>query len=150
MDYVQLAKELFQCLVNSKKAPANRGVDDISRGEMAVLSYLVVEHNGATASEISERFEIMASRVTAIVNGLLRKGFIEKINDAQDKRKSYIYYTEEGKDFSQSKYEEAINDLEGLLRFLGEEDAKEHVRIMKKVYAYHNERREKRIENKSC
>lgn len=144
MDYIQLAKELFPCLVNSRKLPMNRGIDDILRGEMAVLSYLVVENNGATASEISERFEIMASRVTAIVNGLLRKGFIEKRNDPQDKRKSYIYYTEEGKDFSQNKYEEAICDLEGLLKYLGEEDAKEHVRIMKKVYAYHSKRREKR------
>lgn len=145
MDYIQLAKELFPYLVNSKKAPINRGVDDISRGEMAVLCYLVVEHNGATASEISERFEIMASRVTAIVNGLLRKGFIKRNNDPQDKRKSYIYYTEEGKDFSQSKYKEAICDLEGLLKYLGEEDAKEHVRLMKKVYAYHNKHREKHI-----
>jgi DNA-binding MarR family transcriptional regulator len=50
-----------------------------------------------TVKSIAQKLEIAKSRVTIIVDGLLKKGLVEKINDPKDTRIKLISLTPSGK-----------------------------------------------------
>ncbi len=80
MDYQKYAKELICYMVENEQnfKFCNHDVSEIARGEGAVLIYLMDDHDGVNASEISQRFDINTSRVAAVLNALSKKGYIER------------------------------------------------------------------------
>lgn len=58
---------------------------------------------------------------------------LKRVVDENDKRRIRVYITEDGKKFCIHKHREIINKVTTLLEHLGEEDAKEYIRIMKKI-----------------
>ena len=101
------------------------------------MIYLIDEKDGASAIEISQRFQINTSRVAALLKTLSKKGYIERKSDPKDKRKIQVYITDKGKQYGQQRREDILNHIDQMLEMLGEEDAKEHLRIMKRIaYIY--------------
>lgn len=135
MEYQEYAKELLDYLIiNERIGKLIQGnISEIAKGELAVLEYLIYERDGPSAIEISQHFHINTSRVAAILNGLCKKGYIERLPDSKDKRKICVYVTEEGKAFGKNKKDDILHHIRYFLEMLGEDDAKEYLRIMKKV-----------------
>lgn len=135
MDYQEYAKELLDYLIiNERIGKLIQGnVSEIAKGELAVLEYLIYEKDGPSAIEISQYFHINTSRVAAILNSLCKKGYIKRQPNSKDKRKICVYVTEEGKKYGQNKKAEILNRISYLLEMLGEEEAKEYLRIVKKI-----------------
>lgn len=135
MNYKHAAIELVEYLIKNEQEGRiiQKKLTEISKGEIAVLIFLLKEKNGVNAYEISSRFDINTSRVAAILNSLCKKNYIERISDEKDKRKVRIYITEEGKKCCIQKHREVIYNVAKLLEYLGEDDAKEYIRIMKKI-----------------
>ena len=50
-----------------------------------------------TVKAISQRLDVAKSRVTKLVNGLLRKGFVKRVEDPQDTRVKLISLTPAGR-----------------------------------------------------
>lgn len=135
MDYKQLAIELVEYLIKKEQQGrmiSNR-LSEVAKGENAVLLYLTKEKDGANALEISQRFDVNTSRVAAILNSLCKKQFVKRIEDENDKRKIKVYITDLGRDYCFQKEQEVLAGLTMLLERLGENDAKEYIRIMKKI-----------------
>lgn len=133
------AKELLNYLIIGERIGhiIQGNVAEIAKGELAVLIYLIDEKDGASAIEISQRFQINTSRVAAILKTLSKKGYIERKSDPKDKRKIQVYITDKGKQYGQQRREDILNHIDQMLEMLGEEDAKEHLRIMKRIaYIY--------------
>ena len=133
------AKELLNYLIIGERIGhiIQGNVAEIAKGELAVLIYLIDEKDGASAIEISQRFQINTSRVAAILKTLYKKGYIERKSDPKDKRKIQVYITDKGKQYGQQRREDILNHIDQMLEMLGEEDAKEHLRIMKRIaYIY--------------
>ena len=135
MDYHKYAKELSGCMVENQQnfKFCHHDVSEIARGEGAVLIYLMDGHEGANASEISQQFDINSSRVAAVLNALSKKGYIQRVVDAQDKRKIKVFITEQGRVFAQQRREEIEDYFQKMLEILGEEDTKEYLRLCCKV-----------------
>lgn len=135
MDYSKSAEELLKYLIINERLRylIQGNIAEIAKGELAVLMYLIEEKNGASAIDISHKFRINTSRVAAILNGLSKKGYIERKSDPQDKRKIQVYFTEEGNEFAQNKRKDILEHVTKMLEILGEKDAKEHIRLMKKI-----------------
>lgn len=95
--------------------------------------YLMNEEDGVCASVISRFFKINTSRVAAILNSLSKKGMVQRQADSNDKRKIHIYLTEEGQAYTKQKVEILLSYMSEVLRYLGENDAREYIRIMKKM-----------------
>lgn len=134
MEYRQLAEDLFNSIKRSGRPPFPEEPGGISRGESGILMYLTHRGDGALAGELSKWFGITTGRVATALNGLERKGFIERRKDAGDKRRVRVYTTEKGRAFAMKRHEEAMRGMECLLRKLGEHDAKEFVRILKRIH----------------
>jgi MarR family transcriptional regulator, organic hydroperoxide resistance regulator len=133
MDYKALANELVNNMMKSPKMQFQKKVDDLSQGEKRILGYLTFWNNGVSSGELSERLFLSTPRVASALNSLSKKGFIERQRDENDKRIVIVTITETGKSFVMEEHEEAISMLEKTLQKLGEEDAKEFVRILKRI-----------------
>jgi len=135
VDYQESAKELLNYLIIGERIGhiIQGNIAEIAKGELAVIIYLLDENNGASAREISQRFHINTSRVAAILNGLSKKGFIKRKEDPIDRRKIHVYITEKGKEYGETRRQDILNHVCELLIQLGENDAQEHIRIMKKI-----------------
>jgi MarR family transcriptional regulator, organic hydroperoxide resistance regulator len=133
MDYKALANELFQNMIRTRKKSFHKKVDEMSHGERKILGYLTYGKNRVTSGELSEYLDLSTPRVASALNSLSKKGFIKRKKDEQDKRVVIVHITESGKSFVKEEHEEAKGALEKILEELGEQDAREFVRITKKI-----------------
>ena len=136
MDYLDQAQEIFNCMRLLNKAPTIKEMNGISQGEMAMLAYLTFEHNGATAGELTETFEVGSSRTAAILNTLEKKGYAIRKPDPKDGRRVLVFVTETGKAETKVRHMEAMQHMADFLKLLGPEDAETLLRIIKN--AAHN------------
>ncbi len=135
MLYDDLAAELvkYQFILLRNK-DSNRGNIDLLRGKKRVMGYLIEVEDGVTPSKLCKFMDVSSARITSILNKLEEHGEIIRIPDKDDKRKKIVYLSEQGRKSGLAQQKKYIEDSSKMLRALGEYDAKEHVRIMKKIY----------------
>ncbi|GAA0742294.1 MarR family winged helix-turn-helix transcriptional regulator [Clostridium oceanicum] len=134
MEYSELAKELIQYQFKLSKAPKDINLTDQSRGEMSVIAYLMEVEDGVAPSSLAKFAGVSTARMASVLNSLEKKGYITRSLNSKDRRKIIVHITDEGKVIGIKGRKKAIKRLSRLLSDLGEHDAKEHVRIMKKIY----------------
>ncbi|MFD2443844.1 MarR family winged helix-turn-helix transcriptional regulator [Bacillus sp. CGMCC 1.16607] len=139
MDYKALANELFQNMIQTRKMSIHKKVDELSHGERKILGYLTFKKNEAISGELSEHLHLSTPRVAAALNTLSKKGFIKRNRDERDKRMVIVTITESGRSFALEEHEKAMVMIEQTLKKLGEHDAQEFVRIMKRIKEIKNE-----------
>ncbi len=72
-------------------------------------------------------------RVSSILNNLEKKGLIKRNFSTVDRRKVYIYITSKGKQKVSDKVSDTYSLFYNILKKLGENDAKELVRILNRL-----------------
>ncbi len=135
MDYRCLADELVYSLYRSSKSPFQKTQRDVSQGEIAILVYLNLVCDGITSGDISKFLKITTGRVATALNSLEKKQWIERRSDESDKRKVLVYITDAGREVATEKHEAAMAEVVKVLRALGDDDAAELVRIVKRIIA---------------
>ena len=68
-----------------------------------------------------------------MLKSLENKGMIVRNSNLTDKRRVHVFITDTGKELVHEKHLEGIARMEKVLEKLGEEDAKEFIRLIKKV-----------------
>ena len=86
--------EIVQCC--QERALFEARMFDLPRAELRCL-LLFKSGRYLAAKDIAEALEVGKSRVTKLVNGLLEKGLIERIDDPRDGRVKLLCPTPEGK-----------------------------------------------------
>lgn len=132
--YITLAEELMEALDRKKKGPPHEDVNAAMRGELAVLRLLEDENRALTAGEISRLLQMTTSRIAAVLGTLEKKGLVVRTSDAEDKRRVLVTLTQKGLDLGRKKKKRVIDDMSYMLSRLGEQDATEFVRLMKRVH----------------
>ena len=133
VDYTSLATELVKCLCVSADAAHCRNTEDFIHGELRILAFLSDNGDGTSPGDICEKLNMTTPRMSAAVSSLVKKGLVTRITDERDKRRLHVYITDKGQSFVNSKKSELTESLEELLRYLGEDDAREYVRIMSRI-----------------
>jgi|AntAceMinimDraft_18_1070375.scaffolds.fasta_scaffold00541_16 DNA-binding MarR family transcriptional regulator len=131
MDYNKLTDEHMKDMFLRK--PLLKKANDMSKGEIGALLYLGRENNNALAGEISARMKITSGRMASILKSLDKKGYISKRKGKEDCRQTIVSITVEGQDFLEKDRKLIFSSIRNLLVFLGEEDAKNYVRINKRL-----------------
>ena len=132
MDYNSLADELFYMLSQFSKSPFQEHSRNFATGELAILFYLNKIQNGATAGDICNYMQVTSGRIASALNSLEKKKYIQRKNHDNDKRKVIVYITESGREYIIEHYENGITLTQSVLDNLGENDARELIRLMKK------------------
>ncbi|MDD2959609.1 MAG: MarR family winged helix-turn-helix transcriptional regulator [Lachnospiraceae bacterium] len=135
MDYRKEAEEAFEYMRKVNGFPIMRAMNDVSQGEMAVVGHLTFKQDGITAGELSAAFGLGSSRIAAILNTLTKKGLAKRASDPEDGRVVRVYVTDKGRREAMRRRDNTNAHLAGFLELLGEEDAKEFLRIIKKAAA---------------
>lgn len=112
-----------------------KNAEELLKGEVPVLCH-IAEKEQITPTELAHKFSLSTARIATILNRLEDKGLIVRIHDHKDRRKVYIHLTDEGRQLAAKKMEELYAQLHGLLLNLGDDDAREYLRLTKKVAAY--------------
>ncbi|MGN0774697.1 MAG: MarR family winged helix-turn-helix transcriptional regulator [Candidatus Ventricola sp.] len=132
--YVSLAEELMEALDRKKKGPPHEDVSAAMRGELAVLRLLEDEGRALTAGEISRLLRMTTSRIAAVLGALEKKGLIVRSADERDKRRVLVTPTERGLALGRRKKQNMIHAISYTFAQIGEQDAREFVRLMTRVY----------------
>ena len=135
MNYKKEAAK-FMADVRKTHRPPNENVQRFSKGEFMTLMN-IWEHGGAvTGSELAEKGEISTARITAIIGSLEKKGYVVRETDVGDRRRIYIQLTENGKKQANDLYQEALENTIDFMKYLGEEDTRNLLRIVEKSKEY--------------
>ena len=82
----------------------------LSSGQPKILDYLR-EHDGESQSEIARANQIEPASLTTLINGMEKKGLVERRRLGTDRRSYHIYLTEKGREVC-GRVTEAFAELE--------------------------------------
>lgn len=133
MDYSALTSDLLKKMALLIRSNPHKQIGEYAGGEMFILNYLVDIDGAALPSEMSSAMEISSARTAAILNSLERKDMISRKIDISDRRKVLVTITGQGKTYIFDKRKHIHNNMERILRQLGENDAKECIRILDRI-----------------
>ena len=129
----EFADFLFNQLKPTNARSLTEVLNNFSRGEVGVLSYLVFDKCEASAGELSEKLNVSTARIASILNSLESKNFITRKADDLDKRKTLVVITEKGRKLAVSTKKEIIDLLLKVIDEVGYDEIKEYIRILKKI-----------------
>lgn len=133
MDKDILAKSLLDAFDSINKQELFEKMKIAFKGENLMLAILMDMGGKATPGELIKYTECTAARLTAIAKSLENKGFVKRIQNSEDKRSTIIEMTSEGIARFMLLQKESIERIFNLIEMLGENDAKEFVRLIKRL-----------------
>ncbi len=89
-----------------------------------------------TMSELAQKMEVTPGAISQLAVRMEKKGFIQRIPDTEDKRKSFVILTEKGKEFyklHKAFDEEQYRKADKLLSEYTQEQLEEFIRFEEKV-----------------
>lgn len=133
MNFEKLAQQFLEASHQFRKNNHQKKVDETLRGETFLILYVMKRGGSVLPSEISDAMNITSARVAAVLNSLEGKNLITRQIDPSDRRKILVNITEEGKEIARNHQELALGVVTRMLEKLGEQDARELVRIMNRL-----------------
>ncbi len=101
------------------------------QGELYILHYMSQNlEEEINPSTLSEKLHMTRPRITAILNTLKKKGYVETKQDEEDRRRLTVKITEKGLSLINEKQSNAKEYFHLFIRSLGEENVKDLIRII--------------------
>ena len=94
---------------------------------------------GVKVTDLSQRLNITPAAVTHMLNSLEEEGYIERLRDFKDRRVVMVRPSAKGIEILEKGKKEFLERFSGLVEYLGEEDAKELIRLLNKTSRYFKE-----------
>lgn len=134
MEYWDLAEQLLKKVMQISAQPIQRNTGKFVCGEMFALGRL--DHGGpATPGELARTSGTTTAHVAKMLRSLEAKGDIRRDADPEDGRRVLVSITEAGRKRLRDRAEEVHRQTAQLLEALGEDDAREFVRLLSRVAA---------------
>lgn len=133
MDFEQMAQEYLETMFYMRKVNSHKEIHDSVHGENFVLFFISQNGGKVIPSDISNEMGISSARVAAALNSLEKKGLIIRKIDTEDRRRILIDLTDSGREQVNSHFRMVMNMVKNMLQYLGENDAREFIRIMKRL-----------------
>ena len=133
MDFAQLAAELLQEMRMLNRASAHKKMTEYMQGESFALRYIAYSGGDVLPGELSSAMRCSSARVAAALNSLESKGLITRQIDTRNRRRILVRVTQAGRELAAEHQQMVTESAERMLRMLGEQDAREYVRITGKL-----------------
>ena len=115
------------------KEMSKYGIDGIVTSHGDII-YALFNKSRLTMAEIAEKIGKDKSTVTALVNKLVRLGYVVKERDTQDSRVVYVSLTEDGKELKPIFEKISNTVLDAFYLRISENEKEELIRILNKIY----------------
>lgn len=106
-----------------------------SVGEEPVLQYLVDNDVEMNPSVLADTLGYTRPRMTRILDSLVAKGYVERRNDANDRRKVLVAATSEGRTHTESSSGGGVAAVASQLSALGDQNVLELLNVLEKAYS---------------
>lgn len=133
MNYQNAAEKFMEMNYQLKENMVFKKIDENRMGEMALLITLADEKENIHLTALASKLNVVPSRITAIINSLLKKEYVCRLVDEKDRRKTVIRITDKGKIFCLENRKLVLNYIAEIFEKLGEEDTLEYLRIYEKI-----------------
>jgi len=133
MDYSTMATTLLEEMHGLRKMKGRFNVFDHLQGELVILGIIAANENETKPSWISREMNVSSARVATALNNLEDKGWIIRRINQDDRRQILVEITETGKATIEKHWQFMLSQIVEVMRLLGEHDARELIRIIKKV-----------------
>ena len=127
-NYEGLATELLQVNEDLLRVPARHLISKLTQGEHFVLNYLLTHRHQAHPV-------VSTARIAALLNRMEDKGLISRLPDPLNNRQVIVTLSPQGLEAIQTFRSQVIRSAAQMLADLGPEDAREFIRIQKKLLA---------------
>ena len=132
VDYRSLARELLTAAAGMRGAHPKADLGDSMRGMPGVMMELSCADGGLAPGELARRTGLSDARIANIVNALEERGWAERLRSTTDRRRVTVSITQAGLDEVHARQEELERHVAEFLRRMGEDDAREVVRLLGK------------------
>lgn len=105
----------------------------LTPGQPKILDYLI-HHDGAIQKEIAVSCHIEPASLTAILNGMENKGYIERRTDDGNRRSYHVYLTPLGKKYADRLSQEFAHIEAKALEDFSDSDARLLQDLLSRVY----------------
>lgn len=131
--YLGLAREVLQ--LGGVFAPFRKRHEAASttRGLPAVMRELMTAEGTMTPGEIAARLGVTDARVANVLRVMEERGWITRRRDQADRRRVEVELTDAGKVECRFRMEQGMRFCAAFLQELGEDDARDFVRIMRRT-----------------
>lgn len=109
---------------------------------MSIGKLILKYPEGIKLSTLSKTLKLAPPTVTPMINSLEENGFIVRVGSKEDRRVVFIQLTDQGHTFLTEKEKHFKSNIHALIDYLGEEDAKELIRLVRKTANYLNQFKE--------
>lgn len=92
-----------------------------------------IETEEPTMKRIAEYLHIKAPSATSLVNGLVKMGYIKRIDDSKDRRTVRMLITDKGKKFLKDGLKQMTEKLKEVLSKLKQEQIDNFIKIMQEI-----------------
>lgn len=137
MGYRELAEQFM--IDSFSKEPPLSPPADMSKGETGILTYLSFYRNNVLSGELSKELRLTSGRIATALKSLEKKGFIVRTAGIDDSRKVIVSATKEGILHANKQKDKALDDLTAIFEYIGEDDAKEFVRILRRIFGINSQ-----------
>lgn len=133
VDWDGLARELITSGRGMRRGRGVRPKDMEMRGEANALHVLHHHPEGVTPTELARACQVSSARIAKTINQLEGRGLVRREASPSDRRSVIVHLTDEGEREVQRRFEEINAYIAGVLRELGEDDARELVRLVARL-----------------
>lgn len=133
MWYEDLAEELLGLRSVEACQVILQPARELAQGKSLVLFELYRSKESYTPSQLADALGLSSGRIANILKSLQASGYVRREKDAKDARRVHVVLTDEGRKKAVEILETQLSSCAQLLRSLGEEDARELVRILRKI-----------------
>ena len=135
MDNKRLANEFIECFESFNTWRMLNRLNLNYEGENVILYLLMEDECRSTPGKLCRNVDFTAARLSAIIKSLENKGYVEKIQNEEDKRSSIIAITTKGFMYYMSLRQKMVQKVMSVTEQLGEHDVKELIRLTNRISA---------------
>lgn len=106
-----------------------------SVGEGPVLQYLVDNKGPMNPSVLADTLGYTRPRMTRILDSLVSKGYVERKNDPDDRRKVIVAATDDGRAHVESSSGNGVAAVASQLSAMGDQNVIELLNVLEKAYS---------------
>lgn len=132
LNYEKTAEDLIALKAEFEHLPVGEILTEFSTGEYLALHFLL-SRGTARPSELRRFMRVSSARIAALLGHLENKELILRRHETLDERCISVILTDKGRDLIEKKRDEATAIMAKMLSVLGPNDAKEYLRLRRKL-----------------
>ncbi|MCI5500280.1 MAG: MarR family transcriptional regulator [Clostridiales bacterium] len=132
-NYEGLAAELLQVNEALLQDPTRRLLSQLTKGEHFVLNYLLTHQSQTHPAQLSRHMAVSTARVAALLGRMEDKGLLSRVPDPLNNRQVNVTLSPQGLQAIQAFRSQVLSATTQMLAQLGPEDAREYLRLQKKL-----------------